>query len=119
MKIIKNNKGITLMSLVITIIVMLIIMTVTIASVFKDNDTNIIKNANKTNQKEMELKTKEEVLFAVMQSTNIYKEIDIQKLNSLLDLKNDIAELPANIETKDGYKFRIESDGTIKEIKSE
>lgn len=116
MKIIKNNRGVTLISLVVAIIILGILVTITIVSYYGDNNTTIVDEAKNINKEETKIKVKEEVLFAVMQSMNIYKEIDIHKLNFLLDLKDEITKLPAEIETKDGYKFKINEDGTIEEL---
>lgn len=116
MKMLNDNKGVTLVSLVITVIVLGILSAVTLISYYGDNGSTIIDESVNTTEEEAKIKVKEEVLFAVMQATNLYKEIDIDKLNFLLDLKSEIGSLPANIETKDGYKFRIEADGTIEEL---
>ena len=110
---IKNNKGITLMSLVISIIVLIILTSIIMFNINDDNDINIVDEAKNTTGDEARIKVKEEVLFAVMQSMDIYKIIDLNKLNTLL--KTDITGLPANI-TIEGYSFRINSDGTIEEI---
>ena len=113
MKAVKNNRGITLISLVISIIMLLILSTITIMSLNGDDDQDIIEEAENTTIASEKIKIKEEVLFAVMQSIDIYKKIDLNKLNDLL--KTNINELPANV-TIDGYDFKINEDGTIEEI---
>ena len=113
---IKNNKGITIISLVISIIILGILLSVTLMNFKGDSKDDIIQEAKNTTEVGDRIRVKEEVLYAVMQSRNLYQEIDINKLNSLLELKNDISSLPANIETKDGYKYRIDKDGTIKDL---
>lgn len=113
MIIIKNNKGITLMSLVISIIVLLILTSIVMININDDDDINIVDEAKNTTADQTRIKVKEEVLFAVMQSMDIYKKIDLTKLNALL--KTDITELPANV-TIDGYNYKINEDGTIEEM---
>ena len=113
---IKNNKGITIISLVISIIILGILLSVTLMNFKGDSKDDIIQEAKNTTEVGDKIRIKEEVLDAVMQSRNLYQEIDINKLNSLLELKNDISSLPANIETKDGYKYRIDKDGTIEDL---
>lgn len=116
MKIKNNNKGITLISLMITVIVLIILTSITMMMFNDDNDTSTVDEAKNVIEKETSIKVKEEVLFAVMQSMDIYKKIDLDKLSFLLELNDDnkITELPANIE-KDGYSFTINADGTIEE----
>ena len=115
MKMLNDNKGVTLVSLVITVIVLGILSAVAIISYYGDSGTTIIDESVNIIEDESRIRVKEEVLFAVMQATNLYKEIDIDKLNFLLDLKSKITTLPADIETKDGYKFYIDADGKITE----
>ena len=48
MKAVKNNRGITLISLVISIIMLLILSTITIMSLNGDDDQDIIEEAENT-----------------------------------------------------------------------
>ena len=122
MKAVKNNRGITLISLVISIIMLLILSTITIMSLNGDDDQDIIEEAENTTIASEKIKIKEEVLFAVMQSRNINKEIDFEKLKNVLGLTtNDITQLSdgikIEIKTATGVncKFTIKKDGTITE----
>ena len=121
----KNNRGITLIALVITIIVLLILARVTIATLTGDN--GILTKATEAKQKTMEATAKEKVQIEVMASYGTDGNINIDELNKnlqningikyngneILD-SNKITSLPAIVEF-DGYKTIIGADGKIKE----
>lgn len=67
----KNNKGITLIALVITIIVLLILAGITIAMLTGDN--GLLTNASKAKVSQIEAKVDEEVRLAVA-STKVFAE---------------------------------------------
>ena len=66
----KNQKGITLVALVITIIVLLILAGVTIAALSGDN--GILSNASKSNQQNAIGEAKDLVAMAINEATNAY-----------------------------------------------
>ena len=121
----KNNRGITLIALVITIIVLLILARVTIATLTGDN--GILTKATEAKQKTMEATAKEKVQIEVMASYGTDGNINIDELNKNLQNingikyngneisdSNKITSLPAIVEF-DGYKNIIGADGKIKE----
>ena len=122
--IVKNNQsGITLISLVVTIIVILIIAGISITS-FK-GDEGVFDKANSS------VTSAEEESIIIKVQAEVYKsrlsngEIDITKLNKYLskipkvmyrgDILNDtnkFTELPVNIEVN-GYRITIKEDGSV------
>ena len=121
----KNNRGITLIALVITMIVLLILARVTIATLTGDN--GILTKATEAKQKTMEATAKEKVQIEVMASYGTDGNINIDELNKNLQNingikyngneisdSNKITNLPAIVEF-DGYKTIIGADGKIKE----
>ena len=117
---IKKEKGITLIALAVTIIVILILAGVTIAALTSEN--GIVNQATKSRDKMREATAKERVQTEVGGSYNYLGIIDIDLLNT--NLKNikglthnekNIAEepitsLPAEVEL-DGYKIKILEEG--------
>ncbi len=73
-KIIKNKKGITLITLVITIIILMILATVVIASI-TDEDKNIV-NRSKSTKKDFEVKQETEILQKILVDMQNYNYID-------------------------------------------
>ena len=122
---IKTNKGITLIALVITIIVLLILAGVTIAMITGDN--GIITKAKEAKQKTTEAGAKEKVQTEVAGSIGADGNINIDELNrnlqnisgikyngNAISDSNKITSLPAIVEL-DGYKTIVGADGKIKE----
>ena len=120
---IKTNKGITLIALVITIIVLLILAGVTIAMITGEN--GILTKANNSKNETAKATAKEKVQTEVMASYGTDGKIDLDQLNKNLQnisgLKyngnvitdsNKITNLPATV-TVDGYNVTIESTGGI------
>lgn len=87
MEIIKNNKGITLVTLVITVIIMLILAGVTLNMVMGDN--GIIEKAKIAKQKIYEAQEEENIKLANLENriTNRDLAIDEEKLNKLIEDK--------------------------------
>ena len=119
---IKTNKGITLIALVITIIVLLILAGVTIAMLTGDN--GILTKANNSKNETAKATAKEKVQTEVMASYGTDGKIDLDQLNknlqnisgikyngSAISDSNKIASLPATV-TVDGYNVKIEENGT-------
>ena len=119
---IKTNKGITLIALVITIIVLLILAGVTIAMLTGDN--GILTKANNSKNETAKATAKEKVQTEVMASYGTDGKINLDQLNknlqnisgikyngSAISDSNKIASLPATV-TVDGYNVTIEANGT-------
>ena len=119
---IKTNKGITLIALVITIIVLLILAGVTIATLTGDN--GILTKANDSKSETAKATAKEKVQTEVMASYGTDGKIDLDQLNknlqnisgikyngSAISDSNKITNLPATV-TVDGYNVTIEANGT-------
>ena len=117
----KNNRGITLIALVITIIVLLILAEVTIATLTGDN--GILTKATEAKQKTMEATAKEKVQTEVMASYGtdgkIKEKITLQTAkqnemlnnaeNSYINLTDGLVVIPA------GFKVAEDSGTTIDE----
>ena len=119
---IKTNKGITLIALVITIIVLLILAGVTIAMLTGEN--GILTKANNSKNETAKATAKEKVQTEVMASYGTDGKIDLNQLNKNLQNisgikyngnaitdSNKITSLPATV-TVDGYNVKIEENGT-------
>ena len=119
---IKTNKGITLIALVITIIVLLILAGVTIAMLTGEN--GILTKANNSKNETAKATAKEKVQTEVMASYGTEGKINLDQLNknlqnisgikyngSAISDSNKIASLPATV-TVDGYNVTIEANGT-------
>ena len=122
----KNAKGITLIALVITIIVLLIFAGVTIATLTGDN--GILTQAGKAKDKTTEAESIERVQVEVAGSYGLDGTIDKDQLNknlgNIAGLKigesnfggeNIVKELPATV-TLNGYDIVINANGGVKKI---
>ena len=114
----KKQRGITLIALVITIIVLLILAAITINALSGDN--GILKRASEAKQKTKESDALEKVRLAVMTATtNGIGEVDLDDLKSELQkvgaTVNTTGDLPWNV-VSDGYMFRINEDLSIDKI---
>ena len=109
----KTNKGITLIALVITIIVLLILAAVSIATLTGDN--GILTKAQTAQKLTKQETAKEKIQVEVLGSLDNSGNIDLNELNE--NLKNvegitkgyPIEELPAEL-TVDGCKVKIDSN---------
>ena len=122
----KNVKGITLIALVITIIVLLILAGVTIATLTGDN--GILNQAGKAKDKTTEAESIERVQVEVAGSYGLDGTIDKDQLNknlgNIAGLKigesnfggeNIVKELPATV-TLNGYDIGIDANGGVEKI---
>lgn len=121
----KNAKGITLIALVITIIVLLILAGVTIATLTGDN--GILNQAGKAKDKTTEAESIERVQIEVAGSFGNDGKIDVDELNE--NLKNiegltykgnalsdsNKITLPATV-TVNGYDIGIDANGGVEKI---
>ena len=115
----KTNKGITLIALVITIIVLLILAGVTIATLTGDN--GILTKAQNAKEKNAQKTVEEQINLAVQASRIneglvIDKDILEQELtnNGIEIIKSENDELPWTVK-KDGYVYTISENGEVKE----
>ena len=122
----KNSKGITLIALVITIIVLLILAGVTIATLTGDN--GILTQAGKAKDKTTEAESIERVQVEVAGSYGLDGTIDKDQLNknlgNIAGLKigesnfggeNIVKELPVTV-TLNGYDIVINANGGVEKI---
>ncbi len=114
----KKQKGITLIALVITIIVLLILAAVTINALSGDN--GILKRATEAKQKTRRADALEKIRLAVMTATtNGVGEANLDDLKAELEKAGatvkTTGELPWEV-TLDGYMFRINENLSIDEI---
>ena len=115
----KRTKGITLIALVITIIVLLILAGVTIATLTGDN--GILTKAQNAKEKNAQKTIEEQINLAVQASRInegllIDKEILEEELtnNGMEITKSENEELPWTVK-KDGYVYTISANGEVKE----
>ena len=109
-----NNKGITLVALVITIIILLILAGISIQAI---TNTGLFANAKKAKEKSMEGQLKEEISLAIqsIQTEEIYKGNSVtletlaggQLQKELKDITAELADGEINGEYKD-YEYTID-----------
>ena len=109
-----NNKGITLVALVITIIVLLILAGISIQAI---TNTGLFENAKKAKEKSIEGQLKEEISLAIqsIQAEEIYKgnSVTLETLaggqleKELKDITAELADGEINGEYKD-YEYTID-----------
>ena len=112
----KKNKGITLIALVITIIVLLILAGVTIASLSGDN--GILTRAAQSKEQTKKADVEEQIKLGL---TEVLMESNLGKgtLETLLNNKFGSGNVTKNVEDgsftikKDGYQVKVDSKGTI------
>ena len=116
---VKGKNGITLIALVITIIVLLILAGVTIATLTGDN--GILTKAQNAKEKNAQKTVEEQINLAVQASKIneglvIDKDILEQELtnNGIEITKSENDELPWTVK-KDGYVYTISENGEVKE----
>ena len=121
---VKGKNGITLIALVITIIVLLILAGVTIATLTGDN--GILTKAQSTKIQSERASIKEQIELAVVASwindnldagiDTTVLETELNEINGLnIESKGQGDDLPWTVTAK-GFKFQIKEDGTIEEV---
>ena len=117
----KQTKGITLIALVITIIVLLILAGVTIATLTGDNGILTKTQNAKTQNAKM---TVEEQINLALQASRINKDVAIDKDILENELKNTYGmqvetgenkEFPWTV-TSGSFKYQIQEDGTVEKV---
>ena len=111
----RRNKGITLVALVITIVILLILAGISIQAI---TNTGLFANAKKAKEKSMEGQLKEEISLAIqsIQTEEIYKGNSVtletlaggQLQKELKDITAELADGEINGEYKD-YEYTIDS----------
>ena len=111
-----NNKGITLVALVITIVILLILAGISIQAI---TNTGLFVNAKKAKEKSIEGQLKEEISLAIqsIQTEEIYKgnSVTLETLaggqleKELKDITAELADGEINGEYKD-YEYTIDSN---------
>lgn len=113
-----RNKGITLIALVVTIVVLLILAGVTIATLTGDN--GIITRTNQAKEETEKAGAKEKVQVEVAASFDEYGKFDMDKLKE--NLKNNLGLQESDIKdnpdgsitvTVDGYEVTVDSNGNV------
>ena len=118
MKIAKTSKGITLIALVITIVVLLILAGVSIATLTGEN--GMIAKANQAKEASKKAELRERIQLAVIASrANTTGEIDkevlhdeLAKIEGIGDLPDKDANFPWEV-TAGGYTIKITEDGDV------
>jgi len=106
-----QNKGITLVALVVTIVVLLILANISIVTLFGEN--GIITITKKADEEWKMQSTKEQIELAIIGSYDVSGKLDINKLKEELEKIENID----NIEfTNDGLPIYITIDEQIYEI---
>ena len=108
----RKNKGITLIALVITIIVLLILAGVTIASLSGDN--GILTRAAQA-KKQNEKGEAEDTIKLLLSEIILEKNVGTKNLETLLGEKFDTVTPEGEnfIITKDGYEATVDKNGTL------
>ena len=119
-----NQKGITLIALVITIVVLLILAGVSINAIFSEN--GIINRAKETQNKMNEAEEKEKISICVMGARlgdKGYQELTVENLQSSISsaFKDKVTNVISNgddsftvtIKDTEERKYTVDSDGTI------
>ena len=114
----ENKKGITLIALVLTIVVLLILAGVTIATLTGDN--GIITRTNQAKEETEKAGAKEKVQMEVAGSFDEYGKFDMDKLKE--NLKENLGLQESDIKdngdgsitvTVDGYEVTVDSEGNV------
>ena len=114
---IKRKKGITLIALVITIIVLLILAGVSITMLTGNN--SILNRAGQARDKTKETQKDEEVKVAVLGSYDDRANLDIDKLLSNLNSIKDITVTPTQENGNNTFPVIVETEYTTYEITSD
>ena len=115
----KNNKGITLMALALTIIVLLILSGITIVALTGDNGligkSGDAKNATERANEKEELEVAVTRLYDKRGNLNATKVVDglSKDIKSLNTVTATDGKFPVKVEYKNGHKYQITKDGDI------
>lgn len=128
-RIIKNEKGITLIALVVTIVVMLILATVSIAMLLGRD--SLVENAGKAKEDTETAELKEQIQIAIVNAmakdalgelttSNLKTELESQGFSvASIDEMNYLEQEGIFVNFSDGKQFAITNEGTtVTEIKT-
>ena len=113
----REQKGITLIALVVTIIVLIILAGVSINMLVGEN--GIITQSQRAKEKTEEASTSEMVSIAVLGATKENGNIDLAQLKEEIEARGGTVSgdtLPTTI-TLDGYLFKVDRNGNIQQRK--
>lgn len=110
----KGNTGITLIALVITIIVLLILVGVSIATLTGEN--GILTQANKAKTENTKTSAKEQVKLEVLGSYGADGKLDYERLKENLGHIDKITGVPKDTITSSNFPLKVTVDGTEIEI---
>jgi hypothetical protein len=113
------EKGITLVALIVTIIILLVLAGITVASLTGDN--GLIGKAGEAKNTTERANEKEELEVAVIRFTDKRGNLDatmivngLQKeIKNLKEVANTDGKFPVKVEYKNGHKYGITQDGDI------
>lgn len=111
----KNIKGITLVALVLTIVILLILAGITIQAI---TNTGLFAHAKKTAEESKYANAEEKVKIAVMASydenANLNKDLLKDNLNKVDGINPKVTEVTWDLKVNvDGYEFTITEYGTV------
>ncbi len=108
---VKTNKGITLIALVITIIVLLILAGVSIAMLTGEN--GILTQATEAREETERAEAEERVKLAILGSYGTDGKIDGAKIKQELEKQGSLeGSIPGDIKFN-GYEFKVEENGKV------
>ena len=117
----KSIKGITLVALVITIVILLIFAGISIQAI---TNTGLFENAKKAVEESKYANAEEKVKMAVMASydenTSLNKELLKDSLNKIDGINPKVTEVEWDLKVNvDSYEFTITEYGTVTCVRSE
>lgn len=111
------NSGITLLALVVTIILLLIIAGISIASIVGENSIiNKAKNEHELSQAQESLATELASILANNEGNKDLKKLDNMKINGYTTKVSDIARLVILTKNNVAYNFLVDSNYNIQKL---
>lgn len=112
-----NMKGITLVALVISIIILLVLAGITVATLTGDN--GLIKNTGSAKNQAEISEEKEQISIAIVNATKKNKWGDIEEVNLKKELENTKVKVTTSgnkfkVEYENGRKYLIDKNGNIR-----
>ncbi len=112
----RADKGITLVALVITIIILLILAGITLVSLLGEN--GLLKKVSKASEEDKYARAEEKVKLAVMASYDetgsLNKELLKQNVNQIEGLYEKVDKVEFDLKiVVDGYNFTIKETGEV------
>ncbi len=112
----RDEKGITLISLVVTIILLLILSAITIGMLTGEN--GVLNEATKANVATSEADVKEKIQLEMLGSCNIDGTVNFTELKNNLEKNLGVTNITESVGVKlqfelDGYEIEVNIDGVI------